>query len=524
MMTNFLRLIHIIPLIFFAIFEVSCDKTETFEYILNLHTDEQISHMSSKELKKYETQLAKAGEFFKKESFDEYTMLTLVKIGKIQMNSKQFLNSLVSLKSALSYAEKIGDIYTEAEIYRLMASIYRFCYEPTEAIKCLQKSEAIFAETNDTLSRYRVLMDIGSICLDLQDYKKSEHYFNTVIVWAKSCKDSVLLGRCMTKHARMLVKKPDPNPTLAIKLMQEAKSKYGVKLTVDDISTLAYAYDLIGNDKLAQNTIREAGEAADDVTSRLIQSYWKYKINEENLTSDEHQQWQKVIDSLRAIVIDEAMQNSIQAAEIDYYRTQSNDSEQQLTSQSNKIKFLLAIFIPVLVICIVSALIFLRHNKRKISKYKKSLASLSEDNRNLIEHKDEYYRKVRNGELVSVLNEMIEIYYESGRSVIAKDAVFSLLESFIMSAKNEKSLLLEMEKKVNLLSDDIITKLREECPNLNANDYRLFTLLAMGFSFVSIGVIMSLEPEQVYRHKYRLKQKIKSSGTQNSEYFLSVLS
>lgn len=85
---------------------------------------------------------------------------------------------------------------------------------------------------------------------------------------------------------------------------------------------------------------------------------------------------------------------------------------------------------------------------------------------------------------------MIEIYYESGRSVIAKDAVFSLLESFIMSAKNEKSLLLEMEKKVNLLSDDIITKLREECPNLNANDYRLFTLLAMGFSFVSIGVIM----------------------------------
>ena len=156
------------------------------------------------------------------------------KLAKVQMKSQDFLNATVSLKSALAYAEKVGDIHTSGEIYKLLAVIYRMTFDQIESLKCLLCADRCFAETADSISRYRMLLDVGKMYLSLQDYKRSEGCLRRVLTWAEVNSDTLMLSKTMTEYARTLIKKSVPDPEQAIQLMTDAVDFISAELTVDD--------------------------------------------------------------------------------------------------------------------------------------------------------------------------------------------------------------------------------------------------------------------------------------------------
>ena len=134
-----------------------------------------------------------------------------------------------------------------------------------------------------------------------------------------------------------------------------------------------------------------------------------------------------------------------------------------------------------------------------------------------------FNEKMRHGELVVFLNNMMETYYEHKDVHSGPIAIYKALVNFIEKIRRDNSLFNDMESTVNLLGDNLITRFREQCPELKIRDIKLFTYIVIRFSPISIGVVLGKTPEQIYRMKYKLKHKIMDSSASDKEIFLKYM-
>ncbi len=88
-----------------------------------------------------------------------------------------------------------------------------------------------------------------------------------------------------------------------------------------------------------------------------------------------------------------------------------------------------------------------------------------------------------------------------------------------LSAKNIEWII----ESADLVSDGIISRLQEACPNLTENYISLFALFYLGFSSKAAGIILNIKRNAIDQRKKRLKEAIENSDIPDKGDFLSFL-
>lgn len=181
----------------------------------------------------------------------------------------------------------------------------------------------------------------------------------------------------------------------------------------------------------------------------------------------------------------------------------------------------LAIGASVLIIlCIIIFFVVRRRMSQKIDKIRElSLLMAERTNRNL-----ELEAKVSQlyGSRLDTLNLLCNEYFDSKESDEKQMGFFNEVEKHILALRDPKQLE-QLEAIVNGNTDNIMSRVKEQIPELNKKDLAFLTYLYAGFSLRAICIFTDLKLQSFYKRRSRLKEKILNSDAPDKEFFASKM-
>ena len=122
------------------------------------------------------------------------------------------------------------------------------------------------------------------------------------------------------------------------------------------------------------------------------------------------------------------------------------------------------------------------------------------------------------------INELCEIYYEQSDSSRLASKIFAQVESNIERLKSDRNRIEELESAVNISHNDIMAKLREQCPGLTEREMRIALYSYAGFSNRAISLLVGANAETLPKIKYSIREHIKSANAIDCDMLIAPLS
>ena len=124
---------------------------------------------------------------------------------------------------------------------------------------------------------------------------------------------------------------------------------------------------------------------------------------------------------------------------------------------------------------------------------------------------------------VDVLDRLCQQYslYEGTDNLqprIVKE-VRAVVEGLRTDAAMQRSL----EQALNEQNNQVMEKLRAFFPRWKEEDFLLYLFTASGFSSTTLSTLLEKDKPYIYNHLYRLKERIKVSGSPDRDLFLACL-
>ena len=122
----------------------------------------------------------------------------------------------------------------------------------------------------------------------------------------------------------------------------------------------------------------------------------------------------------------------------------------------------------------------------------------------------------------AVPNENIIIeFFEKGTSDKTRASIVNDVEKEITKICNPNSLNL-IENGVNDCMDNIIKKLRNQCPRFKQDDYIFFMLIYAGFSPRAVCIFTNIKLKNYYNKRARLIDRIERTDAPDKELFIAT--
>ena len=121
------------------------------------------------------------------------------------------------------------------------------------------------------------------------------------------------------------------------------------------------------------------------------------------------------------------------------------------------------------------------------------------------------------------LNNLLDAYYEHADSPRQQTIIYKRLQETILSLKSDSKRINEIEKYVNIQHNNLMQRLRNQCPQLSDRDFRIILYSYAGLSLRAISIFLDSKPETLSKAKYRIKNKIKDSGAIDADEFINML-
>jgi DNA-binding CsgD family transcriptional regulator len=119
----------------------------------------------------------------------------------------------------------------------------------------------------------------------------------------------------------------------------------------------------------------------------------------------------------------------------------------------------------------------------------------------------------------TLLDELCGTYYGSQGTRTERKAIAEKVRLQIETLQKNDKMFAQIEGTINDCRNNLLMKLKEAIPTLKPEEYRLYALLACGFSNSTIALLLDESIDVVYKRKSRLKAKV--SETHEAE-FLTV--
>lgn len=166
----------------------------------------------------------------------------------------------------------------------------------------------------------------------------------------------------------------------------------------------------------------------------------------------------------------------------------------------------------------------------KKAQAEKQLAQMEAENERLLSAAEDLKarmasmgRKAAGDRKLDTLERLCEQYYVYEGTENLHPRILKEVRSIIEGLRADPSVQGLLEQSLNESNDGVMEKLRADFPKLKDEDYLLFLFVASGFSSTTISALLEKDKPYVYNRLYRLKERIKQSGTKNRELFLDTL-
>ena len=391
---------------------------------------------------------------------------------------------------SLKEFKSIESDYTEDAIYDLCRSYFN----NDETDSCLTLAKELYRKGTDSGKQY---LKINSLQTSALCYYKQEKY------------DSVI--NCFTPLA----------------------NAYPASMTVQDWNYLGMAYLKTGN-------VKEADTCADSIISRSDRpadllceiaaakgDYKKaYELKSEicRINDEIYRRWVSM---------------SQEKELMDNYKLQETELALE---ESKNIIYLLVSIIAVLSLIAITTFLWkklltakkknreMAHTLSELEKdlglREEELESLSRDysesSTSLRKAIEESRSAVRSliGEQYKMLDSLMSRYHDIKGSESEKKEIYKEVMRIISSFRDNRKVIVNFEKIINLNLDNLINRFVKDNPSLDSVDKNLFIFIVLGFSAKTISVIQDIPYDRVYNRKRALKKKIEEKSAGNPTQYL----
>jgi tetratricopeptide (TPR) repeat protein len=430
--------------------------------------------------------------------------------GIVKKNKGQFQDAIVNFEKAVSWAQKENDLLYSGLSYRNMAHIYTENYETYDAEKMILKAISSFEEAHLPEYVESGRLEYAEI---LQQSNKETQADSVFKILFRNSAEYPLINYAYQSYAYLLdIKNADD----AKKVLEtfEKGNKYG--FSSGAYSRMAYACSFVYPslvDSLFQESYSHATNASD--TARILfhkslvaENKGDYKDALTLYKGDIHIQ-----DSIIRIQLQQSLISSLN----DVYRREGEIA--RLRTKNTRLITVSISGLSLLIMLLLCGQLAYSRRKRK-----ELLENISETKRILQEREDDNLRLVKTMMLskISVIEEAAQMY-EEAKNTRKEEEAYKELKTRINRLRSDQNLYREIETALDTYHHGIISKVRQDFPDLT--DY-MFQLMLLFFAHIpqsTISLLRKSSESSIKTAKYRLRKLFRESGSPRKNDYLYLL-
>ncbi|MBP5625374.1 MAG: hypothetical protein J6W98_00475 [Bacteroidales bacterium] len=212
--------------------------------------------------------LEPAVQYYAHHGSPDEKMKTLAYQGRIAQDNGDQNGAAVFYSRAEEFADDVTDQHALGLLYLSRSSIYRAVSNTKKEKEYLEKALSVFREAEDPA--YDVALgQMAGLCAMLREWDLADSLFVRGI--AASRTKPLVAASYLSSYAHMKLLQPDPEPELAMELIDRKQKELGLPMSLQDAGMYAYALTLSGRSQEAQALL---GQAKENAPSSLALDPW----------------------------------------------------------------------------------------------------------------------------------------------------------------------------------------------------------------------------------------------------------
>lgn len=479
-------------------------------------------------------------------------------LGTAQYDTGDPEAAITSYIRAKEYSSHSDNLVFKGIISSSISDVYLWNNNNSESISYSKEAYDYFAQAKDSFRLWNTTGSLACLYSNIQDWAKADSLYS--VFFSQPIRDTSIYAEQLLNLAWNNIFKPSSDAHKTIDLFIRATGKFGVTPSIDDYCVYAYASEIIGDHRTANDVIRQL-ENVD--SSSTILKIWKYRISKHRADYKTALTYLEQSLNDRNSKVLETVGQSVALAQSDYYEDKSLllDRDRKIQRQMKWIIALIGLFTMIFALSIHSkyrkelqhrleemvtlndevnqrlneSLLCEAEHLRSIDSLKsanelaeKNIQTLSEKLSSAAE-KEQVLMALRakfvqvNKQQYAQLNNLCRRYFESSKSSKeSDDQIYAEVKKIlaILDEPNQK----ELESMLDDNLDGIMTKLRAEMPNTAEKDFRFIAFLILGFDTKTIARMMGYNVSTVYTKRHNIKDKILRLNSVHQALFSELIS
>lgn len=471
-----------------------------------------------------------AVEYYAKYGTPSQKMKAFFYQGCIYHNRGEDERAMQNYLRALEDTAKIEDNRYKELVNSAISNLYSKNYHDEQELQYTLDALRYGKMAGDSVGIWAITGHLASCYANMLREEEAEIAYQDF--FAMPVYDTLTVARRGLRYAKDLLRKREPEPERSIEIVERIANAVPEAMTVEAYSIYAYAYQLIGNDAMA-NAILEQLEALDDGTGTL--QVWRYLIYEKQGRYKEAFEDFVHCASLQDSLVISALQESITQSHRDYLR-----EETEVLKKENKIAQQRLIIIVILSILLIgSAVLIYFRKKETLNRKMEYLSRLYSDSQRMLElqsvHTASANEKLADYQAAlmelrkqftslykaqyKVLNDLCTAYFSPSK----KDTKEKLYTEAIRQLDiiiNDRTNQDRFVAQVNDSLDGIIDKLRKDFPDHKEQAFHFLAFIIAGFDAATISHLTGYSVGTVYTKKNKLKKEIANLDSPYRDFYL----
>lgn len=454
---------------------------------------------------------------------NEESMMAWYYNGVVHKNAHDYMPAMVSFDESQRIAEKTGNYHYQGLSLRAKAGILSESFDIDNSISTYCSAIDAFTRAGDEVySDYARL----SLALALQNNLRFDEEREVLLeLMHKDSLDAPLLSQVYRTYAASLLLSHPPQVDSALLYYQLAsESPYAQPFRAYDIIHLAYAYELSGENELADQMIQAAEKwpLSDGVQGLHHGQYMIYL---------HRGQYEKALHSLEESLrdqtedINQKLKQSVTYGLSEHYGRLAEKRQEEMRRRS---RLWVLCFMGVLSLC---AYFFIRNRKKQrqvVRLFSETL--MVSDELELVKEKNAMIADILSGlveERISAIRDLAgkfflynnkdEEWLRDKKGVATKEELLSAFRHDLASLRSDHSLIDALEARINLMTDHLFDGIRVAISReenrrkkrvLDKSDYDILILSLSGFPVMTICYLTGkpdyIISERLYRYKTKL--------------------
>lgn len=433
--------------------------------------------------------------------------------GLVMQMADRMPEAVIALNEASNSLENIDNPHLEGLVHRTKGDIYRSGYLHHNSLDAFEAAKECFERAGLPYHTHYASYNMAQAAISMDNFDIAEPLCYEALEYAISANDKNFL--CAILHELCEIYLQQNNFTrcsevielfdkydCAIWFMSRyyalhaiVEAEIGDQAKAIEYLEMAEQYspqDIIIINRAKYHILKRCGnyEAA---LQRLMASNEQHRIAMRNALNEP-------ILNYEIDLLEQNLKREKREAELIAQRNDVVERHNRVIRQRNIIIYIL------IAATIIPLLIFVLHRSRRrqriIANYMEAIKELN----STATHTMSDVHKLFN-DIFSDINHMCETYYEHGNTPREAAKIFDGVKNSINGMKSAEAIA-RLEMLVNIQHNNIVRRLRQECPKLNDRELKVIIYSYAGFSTRSISIFLDCDLAALSRLKYKIKSKL----------------